>query len=189
MINDVDTGRTDVLPATDMDVPYSEIWPCGFKDTVGSTHYENHNYAELKYLVGRLYGCNHVSPIIAAYTRKGIHSEDRSSGLNPNNELLADTVIAASSDYHMTVAALNNHPDKDVHGFGVLQDPYYPAQTLKTNEILAKSEFNYQQLITAYKELLHSEGLVELKGSHASTVAPNGHDTAPTPGEGGKVYA
>ena len=52
------------------------------KITAGNTHYENHNYAELKRLVGRLYDYNHVSPIIAAYTRKGTHPEDNSSELN-----------------------------------------------------------------------------------------------------------
>ena len=188
MINDISTGRADVLSTTGMDVPYSEIWPRDFKDTAGNTHYENHNYAELKRLVGRLYDYNHISPIIAAYTQKGTHPEDHSSELNPDNELLVDAVIAASGGYHMTVAALNNHPDKNAHGFGILQDPYYPAQTLKTNETLAKSEFNYQQFITAYEELLRGEGLVELKDSHASIVASDGYDMTSTSGEGGKVY-
>ncbi|MGN6859563.1 glycoside hydrolase family 66 protein, partial [Neisseria sp. P0022.S006] len=104
MINDISTGRADVLSTTGMDVPYSEIWPRDFKDTAGNTHYENHNYAELKRLVGRLYDYNHVFPIIAAYTQNGTHPEDYSSELPPDNEFLVDAVISASGGYHITVA-------------------------------------------------------------------------------------
>ena len=66
--------------------------------------------------------------------------------------MLTDAIIAASGGYHMTTAALNT--SQDAKGFGVIQAEWYLNQNLPVNADFANAEFNYQEFIVAYQELL-----------------------------------
>ncbi|ASK26976.1 hypothetical protein BG910_03790 [Neisseria chenwenguii] len=174
MINDINTGNAEALSQTGISVPYSEIWPIAGDD----------QYSDLKELVDRLYSLNNVSPILSVYTEKGMDATGAES-LNPDSELLVDAIVAASGGYHMTTAALNS--SQNANRFGIIQSEYYPNQNMKTTPALAKSEFNYQQFITAYEELLRGKGLTQLD-NHATIQASDGVDLTSTGGEAGKVY-
>ena len=52
----------------------------------------------------------------------------------------------------MTTAALNT--SQDAKGFGVIQAEWYLNQNLPVNADFANAEFNYQEFIVAYQELL-----------------------------------
>ena len=52
----------------------------------------------------------------------------------------------------MTTAALNT--SQDAKGFGVIQAEWYLNQNLPVNADFANTEFNYQEFIVAYQELL-----------------------------------
>ena len=141
MINDISTGDADRLGKTNVSAPYAEVW--------GDSIAYDSTYQALTRLTERMRDLyNGKSPIIAAYT----HREKNAAKLSKDNELLTDAIIAASGGYHMTTAALNTSQDEK--GFGVIQAEWYLNQNLPVNADFANAEFNYQEFIVAYQELL-----------------------------------
>ena len=141
MINDISTGDADRLGKTNVSAPYAEVW--------GDSIAYDSTYQALTRLTERMRDLyNGKSPIIAAYT----HREKNATKLSKDNELLTDAIIAASGGYHMTTAALNTSQDEK--GFGVIQAEWYLNQNLPVNADFANAEFNYQEFIVAYQELL-----------------------------------
>ena len=141
MINDISTGDADRLGKTNVSAPYAEVW--------GDSIAHDSTYQALTRLTERMRDLyNGKSPIIAAYT----HREKNAAKLSKDNELLTDAIIAASGGYHMTTAALNTSQDEK--GFGVIQAEWYLNQNLPVNADFANAEFNYQEFIVAYQELL-----------------------------------
>ena len=141
MINDISTGDADRLGKTNVSAPYAEVWG-------DSIDYDS-TYQALTRLTERMRDLyKGKSPIIAAYTHRGKNA----SALSKDNELLTDAIIAASGGYHMTTAALNT--SQDAKGFGVIQAEWYLNQNLPVNADFANAEFNYQEFIVAYQELL-----------------------------------
>ena len=141
MINDISTGDADRLGKTNVSAPYAEVW--------GDSIAHDSTYQALTRLTERMRDLyNGKSPIIAAYT----HREKNATKLSKDNELLTDAIIAASGGYHMTTAALNTSQDEK--GFGVIQAEWYLNQNLPVNADFANAEFNYQEFIVAYQELL-----------------------------------
>ena len=141
MINDISTGDADRLGKTNVSAPYAEVW--------GDSIAYDSTYQALTRLTERMRDLyNGKSPIIAAYT----HREQNAAKLSKDNELLTDAIIAASGGYHMTTAALNTSQDEK--GFGVIQAEWYLNQNLPVNADFANAEFNYQEFIVAYQELL-----------------------------------
>ena len=141
MINDISTGDADRLGKTNVSAPYAEVW--------GDSIAYDSTYQALTRLTERMRDLyKGKSPIIAAYTHRGKNA----STLSKDNELLTDAIIAASGGYHMTTAALNT--SQDAKGFGVIQAEWYLNQNLPVNADFANAEFNYQEFIVAYQELL-----------------------------------
>ena len=141
MINDISTGDADRLGKTNVSAPYAEVW--------GDSIAYDSTYQALTRLTERMRDLyKGKSPIIAAYTHRGKNA----SALSKDNELLTDAIIAASGGYHMTTAALNT--SQDAKGFGVIQAEWYLNQNLPVNADFANAEFNYQEFIVAYQELL-----------------------------------
>ena len=141
MINDISTGDADRLGKTNVSAPYAEVW--------GDSIAYDSTYQALTRLTERMRDSyKGKSPIIAAYTHRGKNA----SALSKDNELLTDAIIAASGGYHMTTAALNT--SQDAKGFGVIQAEWYLNQNLPVNADFANAEFNYQEFIVAYQELL-----------------------------------
>ena len=141
MINDISTGDADRLGKTNVSAPYAEVW--------GDSIAYDSTYQALTRLTERMRDLyKGKSPIIAAYTHRGKNA----SALSKDNELLTDAIIAASGGYHMTTAALNT--SQDAKGFGVIQAEWYLNQNLPVNAEFANAEFNYQEFIVAYQELL-----------------------------------
>ena len=166
-INDVNGGNDDKLAKARQDVVYNELWTNGGSVIPGRMQVA---YGDLKARIDMVRNKTGKSLIVGAYMEEpGIDytvpggkatngaGKDALAGkpLQADATLLVDATVAAAGGYHMSIAALANANA----ALNVLQSAYYPTQYLSVAKDTIRKLYNYQQFITAYENLLRSEGV------------------------------
>lgn len=163
-LNDVNGENIRKLGKSSQDVIYNELWPFG---TSALGNRPQNSYGDLKARIDQVREMTGKSLIVGAYMEEPKFDDNHnplngaaldvlaSATYQTDAVLLTTAAIAAAGGYHMSLAALANPNDGD--GVGVLETAYYPTQSLKVSEELNRKNYNYQQFITAYENLLRDQ--------------------------------
>ncbi|EHJ53389.1 glycoside hydrolase family 66 protein [Streptococcus macacae] len=194
-LNDINGENIEKLSSSKQDIIYNELWPFGSSALSGRSQ---NTYGDLKARIDQVRQATGKSLVVGAYMEEPKFDEQR----NPLNGaardslaagyyqkdavLLTTAAIAAAGGYHMSLAALAN--PNDGQNVGVLETAYYPTQSLKVSDELNRKNYDYQQFITAYENLLRDK--VENDTVSVKTFNANGQQVSlnDTGVEGNQVW-
>lgn len=163
-LNDINGENIHKLAASKQDVIYNELWPFGPSAINGRLQ---NTYGDLKARIDQVRQTTGKSLIVGAYMEEPKFDDSGSTRIPLNGAardalalrtyqtdavLLTTAAIAAAGGYHMSLASLAN-PNAN-GGVGVLETAYYPTQSLRVSDELNRKNYNYQQFITAYENIL-----------------------------------